>query len=283
MKGFKFLIIFFWLFFFLLLNVKKSIFLNKKERINVVFYSQKTIIYSLSLKNDLTYLIYYPVNLSLLVPGGYGYYRVGALGKLVSLEKKPDLFRKTFSASNNFFLDLYFYPKKTEIYFDEINNQKLWPSFSDIFFTNSNANFIDRIMIFYQLSFKKPLFYQTISISNDEKFDRNIFFKKIVGTFYKKTYRQEDLTVQIFYNKKYQTAKLLSQILEGEGIRVVDLSMKSIDINKPCQIITAINKESLTIKDIRNFFSCNVVHGETPISDIIINLGKLENDWEVIN
>jgi len=286
MKGFKlfkFLIIFFWLIFFIVLNLKSSIFLNKKERVNLVFYGPKTVVYSLSLNNDLTYLIYYPVNLSLLVPGGYGFYRVGALGKLFFLEKKPDLFKKVFSANNSFFVDLYFYPKKNEIYFDEKNDKKIWPMVSEIFFNRSNANFVDRLLVFYYLWLKKPNFYQTISISNQKKFDQKDFFKKNIGTFYKKIYRQENLTIQILYNRNYQTAKLLAQILEGEGIRVVDLSQKKLDLNKSCQIVTSLKIKTQTVKDIKQFFSCSFKSGETPVSDIIINLGKLEKDWEVGN
>ena len=292
MKGFKkekktkevkivLFIIFFWLFFFISLNFRSSIFLNKKERINFVFYGEKTIVYSLSLSNDLTYLIYYPVNLSLLVPGGYGFYRVGALGKLVFLEKKPELFKKIFSAANSLFIDFYFYPNKTEIYFDEKNNKKIWPTFKEIFFNQSNANFVDRLLIYYYFSIKKPVFYQTIVIKNKEKFDQENFFKKTIGIFYKKIYRQENLTTQIFYDKNYQTAKLLAQILEGEGIRVVDISQKKLNLNSSCEIISLIKKETQTIKDIKNFFSCSFKNAETKISDIIINLGKLEKEWEI--
>jgi hypothetical protein len=283
MKGFKFFVIFFWLVFFIVLNLKSSIFLNKKERVNLVFYSPKTVVYSLSLNNDLTYLIYYPVNLSLLIPGGYGFYRVGALGKLVFLEKRPDLFKKVFSANNSFFVDLYFYPKKNEIYFDEKNYKKIWPTISEIFFNQSNANFVDRLLVFYYLWLKKPSFYQTISLPNQERFNRDDFFKKTIGTFYKKIYREENLTAQIFYDSNYSTAKLLAQILEGEGIRVVDLSQKKLDSNKPCAIITALKTEVQTVKDIRRFFSCDFRTGATSVSDIIINLGKLEKDWEVGN
>ena len=219
-----------------------------------------------------------------LIPGGYGFYRVGALGKFISLEKKPDLFKKVFSASNSFFIDLYFYSKKNEIYFDEKNNKKIWPNFTEIFLNQSNANFIDRLLVFYYLFLKKPSFYQTISIYNQKKFNHDEFFKKIIGTFYKKVYREENLTVQIFYNNDYLTAKLLAEILEGEGIRVVDLSQKKLDLNKSCEIITSLKNEKLnTVKDIKKFFSCNFINGKSSISDIIINLGKLEKEWEVNN
>jgi len=283
MRGFKFFILLFWLIFFVILNFKKSVFLNKKERINLLFYGPKTIVYSLSLKGDLTYLIYYPTNLSLLVPGGYGFYRVGALGKLMFLEKNPSLLKRAFSANGGFFVDLYFYPKKNEVYFNEKTEKKIWPNPKEIFLHQSNANFIDRVMIFYHLWIRKPMLYQSIFLTGKEKFNQDEFFKKTIGSFYKKIYRQENLTVQIFYNENYQTAKLIAQILEGEGIRVVDLSQKKINPNRPCEIITSLKIKTETVKDIQRFFSCSLKNDETPISDIIINLGKLEKDWEVRN
>jgi hypothetical protein len=189
MKGFKlfkFLIIFFWLIFFIVLNLKSSIFLNKKERVNLVFYGPKTVVYSLSLNNDLTYLIYYPVNLSLLVPGGYGFYRVGALGKLIFLEKEPNLFKRIFSASNSFFIDLYFYPKKDEIYFDEKNDKKIWPTLTDLFFNQSNANFIDRLLTFYYLWLKNQVFIKQSLFLIKKSLIKTIFLKKISVLFIKK-------------------------------------------------------------------------------------------------
>jgi len=282
MKGYRlaFFVFIFWLFFFIFFNLKNSIFLSKKERVNILFYGKKTVVFSLGLKNNLSYLIFYPTNLYFEVPGGYGFYRVGGLGKLVSLEKDPEIFKKTFSSNGSFFLDLYFYPKKNEIYYKGVKEKNLWPNFSEIFFNASNANFFDRIFCFYYLFIKKPSFYKVIEL-NEKNFDRKQFFKKYQGLFYKKIYRQENLTVQIFYTKNYYVADLISQILEGEGIRVVDISQGENDLKKGCRVYYSSKNKSQTALVISRFFNCFLEKKETPISDIIIILGTLEKNWEV--
>jgi len=271
----------FWFLFFVTLNLKQSIFFNKKERINIVFYGKNTTVYSLGLGDEITYLIRYNPNLRFLVPGGYGYYRIGALGKLVFLEKKPEILKKAFSFNNGFFVDLYFYPKTDEIYFKNEETKKSWPTLKEIFFNQTNANIFDKLFIFYHLWLSKPSFYQMVDLSSDESFDREKFIKKFLGTFYKKVYRQEKVNVQFFYTKSYKTADLLSQILEGEGIRVVDITKKEFSLKKPCLIISSLKKQNNTVKDIKNFFGCSLKRGETPISDIIIMLGNLEDDWRI--
>jgi len=283
MKGYKLFFLFFCflLIIFLVSNFKKSVFFVKKERINILFYGKKTVIFSLGLKNNLTYLIVYPANLYLEVPGGYGFYRLGGIGKLVALEKKPEIFKKTFSSNSSFFLDLYFYPKKEEIYHEEFKEKKNWPSFSEIFFNSSNANFFDRIFCLYYFFINKPSIYKVIEIDAG-KFDRKKFFDQHQALFYKKIYRQENLTIQILYKEKYKVADLLSKILEGEGLRVVDISQDDNNFKKECVIFYSSKKISRTVIDISRFFNCNIKKKETSISDIIIKLGNLEESWEVI-
>lgn len=282
MRGYKlvFFIFIFWFIIFLISNLKNSVFISKKERINILFYGKKTVVFSLGLANNLTYLIVYPVNIYLEIPGGYGFYRVGGIGKLVGLEKRPDIFKKTFSSNSSLFLDLYFYPKKEEIYYKEFKEKNLWPSFWEIFFNSSNANFLDRVFCFYYLFLKRPSVYKLIEI-DEKKFDREIFFKVNQGLFYKKIYREENLTIQILYNKKYKVADLLSKILEGEGLRVVDISKKKSDIQKGCFVFYSSKKQNKTVFDVASFFNCVIKKKETPISDIIIELGSLEKDWEI--
>ena len=282
MRGYRlvFFIFILWLFLFIFSNFKKSVFLSRKDRINILFYGKKTVIFSLGFKNNLSYLIFYPSNLYLEVPGGYGFYRVGGLGKLVALEKKPQLFKKTFSSNSSFFLDIYFYPRKEEIYYESAEEKNLWPRFLEIFLSSSNANFLDRIFCVYYLIVKKPNSYQLIKLDG-KNFDRSQSFKKYQGLFYKRTYRQEKLTVQIFYKKNYYVADLISQILEGEGIRVVDISQEEGDLEKRCFVYHSSNKPTRTALDISRFFNCFLEKKETPISDIIIRLGSLEKDWEV--
>ncbi len=275
------------LFYYLFKSVTSSVFLKGRDKINVVFYGENIRFYSLDQKN-INYLLFFSNSVKVIVPGGYGEYKVGAVGKLVSLEKNPEIIRKTFSAVTATLVDLYFYPKKTTIYHqDSQNNSSGIPTINEIFLTNSNANLIDRLFIFYFFTTSQKKDYQTIDLQpfelgdKDAIFDYNGFYKKFQGSFFQKTYRNYDINVQIVYTKSYKTALLLSQMIEGEGIRVVDLSIQNKSI-KGCLLIT--NKETSTTKTyqrLADFFKCSLRIGKTTVSDIILVLGDLEKEWTI--
>lgn len=264
-------IVSYWLF----KNISSSVFLKEKDRVNVVFYSQNSKFFSLS-KKEVNYLVKFPAEIEILVPGGYGKYRVGALGKLVALEKNPDLLKKTFSGVTSTLVDLYFYPRKTEIYYNIFDDSN-FPTIGQIFFCRSNANMVDRLFLLFKFFDKNSANYKIISL-NKALFNQEQFHKDFQGSFYKKTYREIGENVQIIYTRSYSTAMLLSQMIDGEGIRVVDLSQGK-NIDKNCQVI--IKKSSLISQDIARYFNCQVRIGETTVSDIILELGDLEKEWAV--
>ena len=274
--------------YFIYKNFTSSVFLKGRDKINVVFYGKNIRFYSLDRKN-INYLLSFPNLVKVTVPGGYGEYKAGAVGKLASLEKKPKIIRKTFSAVTATLVDLYFYPKKTTIYHQDkdISNPNEIPAFKEIFLTNSNANLIDRLFLFYFFTTSNREDYQTIDLKPFELgdsnaiFDYNSFYKKFQGSFFQKTYRNYNINVQIVYTKSYKTALLLSQMIEGEGIRVVDLSSQD-EFIKGCLLIT--NKKISTTKTyqrLADFFKCSLKIGETTVSDIILVLGDLEKEWAI--
>ena len=67
-------------------------------------------------------------------------------------------------------------------------------------------------------------------------------------------------------------------MIDGEGIRVVDLSQEK-EVDKNCQVIT--KKLSLISQNIARYFNCKIRIGETTVSDIILKLGNLEKEWAV--
>ena len=286
-RRFKFflwgVIIFFSLFvvFILIKDFSRSLFLSNKERINVVFYGDWTYYFSLDREGEINYYLYFPADLKLTVPGGYGIYRVGGLRKLVSLEKKPDIFKKTFSLATSSFVDYYFFPKKIEIYygFDKKNNLTL-PTLAKLINYQSNANFFDRFYFFF-FFLRTPLKnYLALPLVHDEKkiFKEKEFFKKNQGYFYKKIFPQEDLNIQIVYHQSYQTALGLSSIMEGEGIKVNDLTKKE-KISQKCLILENKKKNSGTAIALKNFFHCQIKKRETDLYDIIFILNNEENNW----
>jgi hypothetical protein len=272
--------------YFLYKNIVGSVFLKKRDRVNVVFFGSNTIYYSLGIQ-DISYFFTVFPDSEIEVPGGYGFYRIGALGKLVSLEKQKDIFKKTFSAASSSFVDLYFYPKESIIFYSENQPKKSLLSTIHIFTDNSNANLLDRVLL-WLLLVRKPgnQFKEITKIpyskeGNRELFNREEFFKEFQGFFYKKTYRNINDTVQILYTKNYKTALLISNILEGEGIQVVDLSETG-SSSKTCRVIYGKDTvNDTTPQDIQQFFGCSMEKSQTDVSDIILVLGNLEKDWEV--
>lgn len=295
LKRLAIILLSFFLLYFFYKTINSSILLKNRERLNIVFYGQNSLFYSLG--EDVNYFFTLPADIEVLVPGGYGNYRLGALGKLVALEKKPEIFKITFSSLTSSMIDLYFYPSSPKIYYEgnDISSKIIFPSLNDIFFNQSNANLIDRLFISFFFLNKKHNQYTVISnfainkIGTRALFNRENFFKKNQGMFYNKTYRNIKNNVQIIYTKSYKTAKLISQIIEGEGIRVVDMSQsyttafksQNLENLEHCLVIENKKKPSLITADLQRFFSCRFKQGENEISDIILFLGKIEKEWGI--
>ena len=284
-KKFFFIFVIVCLLYYLFKATTSSVFLKGRDKINVVFYSQDTRFYSLDRKN-INYLLSFSNRVKVIVPGGYGKYKIGAIGKLASLEKKPDIIRRTFSATTSTLVDLYFYKNKTTIYYDN-SSFKLTPTFMEIFFTNSNANLIDKLFLLYIFSTNNKENFQIIDLrpfeseGNNSIFDYNSFYKKFQGSFFQRTYRNYDINVQIVYTKSYKTTQLISQMIEGEGIRVVDLSNQDKN-SRGCLLITDKNTSTTkTYQRLADFFKCPLQIGETTVSDIILVLGDLEEEWAI--
>ncbi len=266
-------------------SVRSSIVLKGFDRLNVVIYSQTPVFYSLAL-NNISYFIPFQADYEMLIPGGYGQYRLGALGKLVYLEKKPEIIKRAFSAATSSFVDIYFYPRSTTIYYGSNFHPSVFPSPFAIFLSQSNASWLDRVILFYMFSYRNKNQYKLIEDLPIEKtgnvlsFDRDAFFKKYQGFLYEKSFRELNDTIQIKYAKNYKTAQLISQILEGEGIRVVDISEEGGDDLNTC-IVLQKEKPDITVLSMAKHLGCSGEKGSTDISDIILSLGSLEEEWSV--
>ena len=251
-------------------TIRSSFFLKKRDRVNVVFFGQETAFYSLGF-DDVNYFVYFSPDEKIMVPGGFKDYRLGALGKLVSLEKKPAIFQRTFSIASSSFVDFYFYPAQTEIYYGNDQKNVFFPKITSFFLTKTNANWLERIYVWFLFSQRQVNQFRQI---------KNPSFKDLVGNFYQKTYRNERATVQILYTKNENNAKLLSQIIEGQGIMVSDYSL-DLDKKKNCQILINGKTTLESAKVIGDFFNCPVVNRTIDAYDIIFKLGFEEDNWTV--
>lgn len=266
-----------------------SLFFDSKDRINLVVYGQNPAFYSLAIQESRDYIVYFPADLKVQVPGGYGSYRVGSLGKLISLEKKPALYQKTFSLATSSFVNFYFYPDDGEVYYGEGTKDNFRKfTLKDFFFMKSNATFLDRVYLSAFVlnknidNFRVLRYIESERVQDDEFFEAGEFTKKSIGLFYQKTYRNDKKTIQIAYNKEYETAESISNTLEGNGIRVSDITL-NLQPKKECLVREVSAEHSITAKNIAEFFNCTLVVGNTDVYDIIFELGDRAKDWEVEN
>ncbi len=270
----------------------QSLFIQKKDRINIVIYGQQSSLYSIDTNENRHYVLYFPADLKMQVPGGYGNYRVGSLGKLAKLDSNPDIYRKTFALATTAFVDYYFYEDSEVVYYGGRNIDKVTPPAPYKFITYySNANIFDKVfLLFTFLRINQSDFTlidyreKIIKAKNDVVFQDESFKKESIGLLFQKKYRAEHKSIQILYEDAYQVAAQIASLLEGNGIRVNDLSINLSKKNE-CQIIEDLKPQeehSHTAKDIATYFSCVLVKGKTDVYDIILVLGNLEKDWEVL-
>jgi len=279
--------IFIYLLFKLIFVIGASLFFSSPDRLNILVYGPSAKYYSIDSRDKIHYVITFSPELKVDVPGGYGKYRTGSLGKLVSLEKNPDIFKKTFSVTTSTFVHFYFYKQNDEIYYeDKSESEKFGPSIATILTGSSNASIFDRIYIAGIFLFNKADSFNKINYSEEKNtaldnviFKDKSFIKDSLGLLYGKSYRDEQKSLQIKYSKVYKTAKRLGAMLEGNGIRVSDITYEK---NLPkCKIIEATSKNSNTAKDMSRYFNCPIEKGNTDVYDIIFVLGSLENTWEI--
>lgn len=265
----------------------QSIIFAPIDRINILVYGQYPAVYSLGLSDKVNYGMVFFADMKVMVPGGYGAYRVGGLGKLSALENNPQLLERAFASATSSFIDYYFITDDSTIYYgDNPGDSVTLPKIETLLTAKSNANLFDRLYITYQFLFKKRQHFAMLDLivarhNNEWIFSEENFSKKYQGFFYRKPYRVEKENVQLIYGRSYSTAVNVSRIIEGNGIRVVDVSNIDGYERRPCRIIVREIKSMLTAKKLASIFNCPVISGKTETSDIIFELGLKEKDWEM--
>lgn len=280
---------------------KNSLFFKVDDRINIIFYQQQPIFISLGRRDNVNYMATFDTDLKVHLPGGYGFYKIGSIGKLADLDNDKDLLRRSFSSIVSTNVDYYFYPKSAQIY----NNKSTDPavsaipklSLADVFLNlkyKTNASLINRAFIFFYLAGRRGGDFNYINSSVVERYPQNEkdrdkilsennFFVKYQGYFYQKRLREEEKNVQIYYNK-YSAAQTLTRIMGGEGIRVIDLTRQK-KSPKNCRVIEKSGSTkkgfSNTAHFLANEYGCELVNGSIDIADIRLILGSLqESIWE---
>ncbi|MFA9289282.1 MAG: hypothetical protein ACEQSA_05390 [Weeksellaceae bacterium] len=269
-------------------SFRASYFVSAPERLNIVQYGSRTAFYSLTSTSGRSYVMYLPPDLKMSVPGGYGEYRLGSVGKLVHLYKDPSLIQKTLSVASSSFVHAYFYTSSDEVFYGtEVAAEKTRPSIRTIMFADSNIGYLDRLYLALKLIRQSGEDYTLLSyneevnkIYNEILFEDEAFEQNTIGLLYQKPYRLEQQNIQLQYADSYKTAVKLSALLEGNGIRVNDLAEKRQPVQR-CQLIHDQQHDSQTLRDMAVFFDCDVKEGDTDIYDILFVLGEAEQAWEI--
>lgn len=272
-------------------SFRNSIIIRRPDRVDIIYYGSSTALMSLGLSDGVNYIAFFDNDLKINVPGGYGRYRIGSLGKLAELEKKNSLIEKAFSSATSSYVDFYILPKKSPIFFEGGADEKDFyiPKLNilDVFLPlrfETDANFLDRLYLFLKLiDARKNEFLElntNITVKGADKiFSEEDFARKYKGFFYQKSLREEEKNIQILFND-YNTAGAFARILEGEGINVVDLNTVGKYV-KGCLLKTSDKKRSNTGSYLAERFNCRQSDGPTGGYDIIMYLGTdLEKEWE---
>lgn len=277
------------IFVIILRQLFTSAFFAKQDRINILLYSAEPIYYSFEKGGEVHYVTSFNAESRAAVPGGYGVYRIGALGKLVTLEKNPDLLKKTFSRITGSMIDFYFYPKSETIYYGSKESVRLL-SMRELFLYESNANIFDRLYLSIQFIGKHLTDFEEIHIKKIQSGESVLlsdtaFARQYLGYFYHKSMRKENKTVQILFTNSYAAALNISRIIDGEGMRVVDIDVssnpKAKSLKQACMVIEGTEgRFSLTATELSAFFHCVLTRGKGRVSDIVIELGSTEKEWE---
>lgn len=239
-------------------SLSTSLFFSPNSRITILYYGERPKILSIGRGEGVNYELYFEPDKRILVPGGYGSYKIGALGRLAEIEKKPELLTRAFSSVLSARVD---YEESSII----------------------RRSLLDTLYVRLLLLKQKKSDYISLNTSytdpvHREDFSEYSFQKKYKGFFYEKRLRSDGKNVSIVY-KTYSSVKTLSRIIEGQGIRVVDVSYTP-QPGKDCYIIDTA-KTSTTSQYLATTFGCSVRPGLVNGADIQMVLGdRLEGEWE---
>ncbi|OGK43647.1 hypothetical protein A3H80_01105 [Candidatus Roizmanbacteria bacterium RIFCSPLOWO2_02_FULL_37_19] len=273
-------------------SIQASAFFDKQNRINILFYSDQPVLLSFGLTDDVNYIVSFTHEDRVDVPGGYDRYAVGALGRLSDVENDRYILQRAFSSMTSAYIDYFVAPKKNKVY-DESDFRE--PQYKKLVLIRSlfspqkhtNANIFDKIYLLWLIIRKREGDFVVLKsatihdeISDQTFFSEQGFQKKYKGFFYHQALREEGRELQILY-RNYNSAYVLSRVIEGQGIRVVDLSQYDDQVKERCVIKHNIDKKSKTILFLQRRFQCEVKKANIEGSDIIFLLGNgLEKEWE---
>ncbi len=252
-----------------------------KERLNIVVYSPRFYFYSIDLRSDLDYLASLPLEYKIEVPGGYGEYFIGSVGKLSALEKDLSLIKKTTSRLFAVPVDFVVFQDLEKVYQKPpADNETLLRAY-EVFLLSSDASLAEKIYLFFKLidsnkrKIKKISAYRFVE---GERINIQKLNEYTNGLFLSSALRRENRIVQI-YTSYPSAGENLMQVLEGVGVNVFEISQ--IAGEGPCKIVEYTTQQSQTAIFLQSFLNCKYVveSNKKGIVDIDIFLNKKSEQW----
>lgn len=275
-------------------NISESSILDRSDRINIVFYGEYVTLISFGITDSVNYIVSFDNEDRVSIPGGYDRYALGSLGRLAEIEKDPDLLKRAFSSMISGYVDFYTFHKNAPVY-DATDSEAPSYNRTDLIKTimsrenHSNMSFFDKLYVSFLIARRRQQDFvslKNVSVLNEKDdvydFSERGFQKKYEGFFFHQLIREESLDVQMIY-KSAKSAQTLARVIEGQGIRVVDLSLYTEDkMPKRCILIMHKDVESThTVRFLKRKFDCTIKEGVIEGSDIQMIAGlELEEAWK---
>ncbi|MFO0704278.1 MAG: hypothetical protein U0525_06215 [Patescibacteria group bacterium] len=261
-----------------------SFFLMPYQRFNIGMWGKRSFVISYNMDGPDHTLMIFSNSYEVEIPGGLKGYTVGSIGKLVSLQNKPLIYKKALSAASQVLIHKTLHQNTNEVYFDDYgdssDDESLKSMIAGYLFGPGELNIFERLYIYIHLSDIVSSKSTRILVTS-QKPDVKIF---------EKSFRNERKLVQLIYRTSSKTGYELASMLENNGIRVADIleySPTSTDLAEyakngveKCLIIESSPTFSKTSDFLSSYFGCEKIYGETGLYNIKLILDeKTEKEW----
>ena len=257
-------------------EVVTSKFLSQRERITVGVYDNIPYVFSYDKTTNLGTIIYFNPDVMVTVPGGYGWYRLGSVRLLATIEHKTNiLLTQTFAQLVGAPIDAAIYLTAQDVIYEGTANflnyfmskRGIKTLFSKDYAT-STTNLIDRLLINRALN-TSPDRLIVVDAENDyitrdhtryytvEKLDSHS-----KGYLYQKTPAQSSVKVRVLANsKEYKAGTEIARLIEGMGIKVLSVDEVELPPSRECTLRYG-NESKRVAALLYNYFPCRLEYAK---------------------
>lgn len=258
-------------------NIQSSLFSESLSRVNIGYWGEHSYVLSIGRQSKQHTVLLFANSHPVRIPGGLAEYRIGALGKLASLEHDQQLYTKAMGAGSGVFIHRFVHESSQEVYYDDtwIHAQDFQAVRKELMLRTilerGSLSLFDRLYVLFALQESKPS--QVSIVRVDTTTPSLLLFDKV--------FRQERKLVQLRYATSDRTAYALSKLLENTGIRVADISPSAKSAGA-CTIIESHKPSSHTARFLSTYFDCPIEVGDTGLYDVVFGMSpEIERVWRM--